>query len=206
MELLLKYFPQLNPLQSGRLARLYDLYNEWNSQINVISRKDIEQLYLRHVLHSMFIAKIVDFREGTRILDAGTGGGFPGIPLAIMFPHTAFHLVDSIGKKVRVVNEIAAALELENVTGEKARVEDLDAEYDFVVSRAVKSMDIFFPWVKDKIRKEQLNDIPNGILYLKGGDLREELKALDCRHRVYKISDYFKEDYFNTKSLVHLFQ
>ncbi len=204
MEIILKYFPELNPGQVKRLSLLFDLYNEWNAQINVISRKDIDQLYLRHVLHSLSIAKVASFKDGSRVLDAGTGGGFPGIPLAIVFPGTKFHLVDSIGKKIRVVSEIANTLGLENIIGEQARVEELDGKYDFIVSRAVKSLDIFYPWVKNKIKAASVSSVPNGILYLKGGDVDHELEGLDCKHHIYQLSDYFTEDFYTTKYLIHL--
>ncbi len=206
MDIILKYFPELDPSRKQRLSSLFDLYNEWNKQINVISRKDIDQLYLHHVLYSMAIAKIVSFRNGSKVLDAGTGGGFPGIPLAILFPETKFHLVDSIGKKIKVVKEIAEALGLENVMAEQARVEDLKNKYDFIISRAVKSFDIFYPWVEGKIKSEDQNSIPNGVLYLKGGDLDNEVKDLKCKHHIYHLSEYFQEDFFATKNLVHLYK
>jgi 16S rRNA (guanine527-N7)-methyltransferase len=205
MEKILKYFPGLSAIQRERLARLFSLYREWNEKINVVSRKDIDMLYLHHVLHSLAIARVISFRDGSLILDAGTGGGFPGIPLAIMFPGTSFHLVDSIGKKIRVVGEIAGALELQNVTATKARVEDLGQQYDFVVSRAVKSLDVFYPWVRDRIKGENNHGLPNGILYLKGGDLSRETRTLDCKSRIYPLSDFFEEDYFQTKYLIHLY-
>jgi len=204
MEIILKYFPKLNPGQIKRLSLLFDLYNEWNAQINVISRKDIDQLYLHHVLHSLSIAKIVSFKDGSRVLDAGTGGGFPGIPLAILFPEAKFHLVDSIGKKIRVVSEIASALGLENIIAEQARVEELEGKYDFIVSRAVKSLDIFYPWVKSKIKTASVNNVRNGILYLKGGDADHELESLNCKHHIYQLSDYFTEEFYTTKYLIHL--
>jgi len=206
MEIILKYFPELDSTRIKRLSALFDLYNEWNRQINVISRKDIDQLYLHHILHSLAIAKIVSFRNAPNVLDAGTGGGFPGIPLAILFPETNFHLVDSIGKKIKVVKEIVEASGLENVVAEQARVENLKNKYDFIISRAVKSFDIFYPWVEDKVKPGNQNSIPNGILYLKGGDLDNEVKDLQCKHHIYPLSEYFEEDFFATKNLIHLYK
>ena len=203
MELINHYFKELDSQQQEHFAALQDLYQDWNLKINVVSRKDIDELYLRHVLHSLGIAKVQSFKPGSKILDVGTGGGFPGIPLAILFPETEFHLVDSIGKKIKVVNEVVEALELENVRVTNARVETIDDHYDFIVSRAVAQMETFVRWVRGKVLKKQLHDLKNGILYLKGGDLTEELSAFP-NATIYKLSDYFSEDFFDTKSVVHL--
>lgn len=203
MELIKKYFPELTEQQLFRFKKLEELYKDWNLKINVVSRKDIEELYLRHVLHSLGIAKVQQFKPGSKILDVGTGGGFPGIPLAIMFPECEFHLVDSIGKKIKVVNEVADGLGLENVRSFNKRVEDLDGQYDFIVSRAVAVMPTFVRWVKGKIAKSSKHERKNGILYLKGGDLTEELK--DYRNaEIFELSDYFEEDFFDTKKVVYL--
>lgn len=205
MDLILKYFPELNDVQKSQFEKLAPLYEEWNTQINVISRKDMEQFYERHVLHSLGIAKIRKFRKGERVLDIGTGGGFPGIPLAIMFPETQFHLVDSIGKKIKVVNEVALALGLENVKGEHARAEELKSQYDFIVSRAVSHFDKFMPWTKRKFLETPDNrkGLKNGIFCLKGGDLQEEIKNL--KHpKLVDLQDFFKEEFFETKKVVYL--
>jgi len=203
MELILKYFPNLTELQQQRFIQLQGLYEDWNLKINVVSRKDIEELYLRHVLHSLGIAKIQSFMPGSKILDVGTGGGFPGIPLAILFPEVQFHLVDSIGKKIKVVEEVVAGLQLQNVKTTNARVETVSGNYDFIVSRAVAQMETFVHWVNGKIAKKSLHERRNGILYLKGGDLTEELKIYTTA-TVFPLSDYFEEDFFETKSVVHL--
>ena len=203
-QLILSYFPDLTEKQIEQLDRLQDLYTEWNSKINVISRKDMEQFYIRHVLHSLGIAKVMSFQPGTKVLDIGTGGGFPGIPLAILFPDTHFHLVDSIGKKISVVKDIAKQLKLSNVEAQQARAESLVRKYDFVVSRAVTRMANFYPWVKGKIKKEDFNEYPNGILYLKGGDVDEEMEETRKSYVTYHLEDYFKEDFFETKKVVHL--
>ncbi|TDN78957.1 16S rRNA m(7)G-527 methyltransferase [Salegentibacter sp. 24] len=179
------------------------LYKDWNLKINVVSRKDIDEIYLRHVLHSLGIAKIQQFRPGSKILDVGTGGGFPGIPLAILFPETNFHLVDSIGKKMKVVNEVVEGLGLTNVKTTNARVEEVKGSYDFIVSRAVAAMPTFVHWTKGKIAKKSQHELKNGILYLKGGDLTEELQDYP-KAVVYKLSDYFKEEFFETKKVVYL--
>ncbi|MBT6081355.1 MAG: 16S rRNA (guanine(527)-N(7))-methyltransferase RsmG, partial [Polaribacter sp.] len=176
MQLIQKYFKELSPLQVEQFSKLQELYKDWNLKINVVSRKDIDELYLRHVLHSLGIAKVIKFKPGSSVLDVGTGGGFPGIPLAILFPETQFHLVDSIGKKIKVVKEVVEGLGLENVQATHSRVEDVKATYDFIVSRAVAQMETFVRWTKGKIAKKQQHDLKNGILYLKGGDLTEELK------------------------------
>ena len=199
-----KYFPQLSDKQKHQFAQLGNLYTLWNSQINVISRADIDNLYEKHILHSLALAKVVNFKDFTEILDVGTGGGFPGIPLAILFPNCQFHLVDSIGKKIKVVNEIVQALGLENVKAEQIRVEQVEGEYDFVVSRAVTRLLPFHGWVKGKININNYNKLKNGILYLKGGDLKEELKELGKKSRVFELSDYFTEEFFETKLVVHI--
>lgn len=203
MELVLKYFQDLSELQKEQFEKLYDLYLDWNSKINVISRKDIDEIYLRHVLHSLGIAKVIQFKPGTKILDVGTGGGFPGIPLAIMFPECSFHLVDSINKKLKVVNGVATDLGLENIMTTHSRVESINDHYDFIVSRAVTAMPAFVGWVKDKVLKKSKHDIKNGILYLKGGDLTEELQNFP-KATLYNLSDFFEEDFFETKKVVHL--
>ena len=203
MELILKYFPDLTEKQIAQFKALEDLYKDWNLKINVVSRKDIDELYLRHVLHSLAIAKVINFKDGSSLMDVGTGGGFPGIPLAILFPNCQFHLVDSINKKLNVVREVMAGLELENVKVTHTRVEEINETYDFIISRAVAAMPTFVHWVKGKIAKAQNNDLKNGILYLKGGDLTEELQDYQTT-TIYNISDFFKEDFFETKKVVHL--
>ncbi len=203
MELILKYFPDLIEDQILKFEKLEALYQDWNLKINVVSRKDIDELYLRHVLHSLAISKLISFKDGTKIMDVGTGGGFPGIPLAIMFPECSFHLVDSIAKKLKVVNEVAEGLGLTNVKTTHSRVEEIDDTYDFIVSRAVAAMPTFVHWIKGKIAKPQKNDLRNGILYLKGGDLTEELKGYTTAN-IYNLSDYYEEAFFETKKLVHL--
>ena len=203
MKLLLKYYPDLSDEQIIKFKKLKELYKDWNLKINVVSRKDIDELYLRHVLHSLGIAKIQKFMPGSKILDVGTGGGFPGIPLAILFPEVQFHLVDSIAKKIKVVNEVAAGLKLQNVTITNARVESLNERYDFVVSRAVAQMDTFVRWVNFAVLKKNNHALKNGILYLKGGDLTDELLNFTTA-TIYPLKDYFEEDFFETKSVVHL--
>jgi len=204
MKIILKYFPELTEKQYEQFALLSDLYKEWNEKINVISRKDIEELYERHILHSLAIAKIIRFKPNTSILDVGTGGGFPGIPLAIMFPDCKFHLVDSIGKKITVVNEISKSIGLKNITAEQARAEKLKDNYDFIVSRAVTAFPAFYNWVKNKTNSNSQNDLKNGILYLKGGDLSEELKKFQSRITSYNIAEFFTESFFETKKIIHL--
>ena len=204
MKEILHYFPNLSQEQVQQFARLKDLYEEWNQQINVISRKDTENFYERHVLHSLGIAKIIRFQKASEILDVGTGGGFPGIPMAIMFPDVKFTLVDSIGKKIKVVNEISAALGLKNVTGLHLRAEDVKGNFDFVISRAVTQMPIFVNYVRNKIKKERNNKLKNGILYLKGGDLKEEMKSVKYRYKEYNLSSFFKEEFFETKKIIHV--
>jgi 16S rRNA (guanine527-N7)-methyltransferase len=203
--LILKYFPDLTPVQADQLRSLGPLYTEWNSRINIISRKDIDQLYLHHILHSLGIAKIIPFKAGTVILDTGTGGGFPGIPLAILFPECHFTLVDSIAKKIKVVEAIAGELGLRNVKPVWSRSEEITASFDFVTGRAVSNLELFTGLVRKNIRKKGFNLLPNGILYLKGGITGEESRWIGSRGTVYPLSDIFPEPYFETKSLVHLY-
>lgn len=204
MEILLKYFSGLNEMQLKQFGMLQSLYEEWNSQINVISRKDIEQLYERHVLHSMAIARFIQFKPGTQIMDVGTGGGFPGIPLAILFPESNFYLVDSIAKKIKVVNEVASALGLKNVKAEQQRAEQVDKQFDFIVSRAVTAFPQFVELVKGKVKSENRNTLGNGILYLKGGDFQDEVKPFGNKAVVYELQSVFEEEFFETKKLIHL--
>ena len=203
MELLFKYFPQLSDNQQSQLIKLAELYQDWNQKINVVSRKDIDELYLRHVLHSLGIAKVISFHPNTKVLDVGTGGGFPGIPLAILFPQTSFHLVDSIGKKIKVVEEVSQGLGLKNVKITNTRVENVTDQYDFIVSRAVAQMETFVHWVKGRILKDNHHELKNGILYLKGGDLSDEL-SIYKNAKVFSLKDFFDEEYFETKCVVHL--
>ena len=203
MKLLLKYFPDLTEDQISQFEKLKDLYKDWNLKINVVSRKDIDELYLRHVLHSLGIAKVQEFKPGSKILDVGTGGGFPGIPLAILFPEVQFHLVDSIAKKIIVVKEVSEGLNLQNVKVTNARVETINDQYDFIISRAVAQMETFVRWVKFSVAKKSNHELKNGILYLKGGDLTEEL-ALYPSATTYPLNNIFAEDFFETKSVVHL--
>ncbi len=201
--LVFKYFPNLSEIQQNRFIQLADLYRDWNQKINVVSRKDIDELYLRHVLHSLGIAKFQKFKPDASVLDVGTGGGFPGVPLAILYPDIHFTLVDSIGKKIKVVDEVVAGLGLENITTINDRVEAVKGQFDFIVSRAVAAMPTFVHWTKGKIKKESVHERRNGILYLKGGDLEEELKAYRTAE-IYDLADYFEEDFFATKKLVYL--
>lgn len=203
MEIIAKYFSNLSEIQINQFSKLEELYKDWNAQINVISRKDIEELYVRHVLHSLGIAKVQPFHPKASVLDVGTGGGFPGIPLAILFPETNFHLVDSIGKKIKVVNEVATSLGLKNVKAEHIRAENVKGEFDFIVSRAVTRMDDFVKWTRNKIAKKQRHELKNGILYLKGGDLTEELANFP-KAKQYNLTDYFDEVFFETKKVVHI--
>ena len=204
MELIKKYFPELTAVQISQFEAMKGLYEEWNAAINVISRKDMEHLYERHILHALGIAKVIRFAPGTTILDVGTGGGFPGIPLAVLFPEVNFHLIDSIGKKIKVVKAVTEALSLTNVTSAQVRVEDVPEKFDFVVSRAVTAMPEFLYWVRKNITKRKLNPLHNGVLYLKGGDLTEELNRTPSKHQIYHLGRYFDESYFETKSVVHL--
>lgn len=203
MEEILKYFPNLSENQIVQFKKLGELYPEWNAKINVISRKDIDELYVKHVLHSLGIAKVIEFQPKSSVLDVGTGGGFPGIPLAILFPETRFYLIDVIAKKIKVVNEVATALGLKNIKAEQIRAENVKEEFDFIVSRAVTNMPDFVSWVKNKIKKQNNHELKNGILYLKGGDLTEELKDFP-KATLYNLSDYFSEEFFETKKVVHL--
>ncbi len=203
MKVILKYFSGLSEEQISRFKSLKELYKTWNEQINVISRKDIDELYVKHVLHSLGIAKVQAFKPGAEIFDIGTGGGFPGIPLAILFPETNFYLADSIGKKIKVVKAVAEALSLKNVKAEHIRAENVKGEFDFIVSRAVTRMDDFVKWTRKKIAKKQQHELKNGILYLKGGDLTDELKNFP-KAELYNLSDYLKEDFFETKKVVHI--
>lgn len=203
MEEILKHFPDLNSNQKEQFSRLKLLYEDWNSKINVISRKDINELYVRHVLHSLAIAKVQSFNKGASILDVGTGGGFPGIPLAILFPETNFYLIDIIGKKIKVVNEVATALGLKNIKAEQRRAELVTDKFDFIISRAVTNMPDFVNWVKGKIKEKNQHTLKNGILYLKGGDLTEELASFE-QVKEYAISDFFVQDFFETKKVVYL--
>ncbi|MCX6234010.1 MAG: 16S rRNA (guanine(527)-N(7))-methyltransferase RsmG [Bacteroidetes bacterium] len=206
IRIITKYFPDLSDVQFSQFNQLDTLYRHWNSKINVISRQDIDNLYERHILHSMSIAKVFSFVKGTSILDAGTGGGFPGIPLAIYFPDVQFHLVDSIGKKIRVVDTIVNELGLKNITTEKKRIEDLTDKYDFIISRAVASLTEFCRWVKELIKSDGMNDFPNGIIYLKGGDVTGELKGLGWEKEILRISDYFNEEFFHSKMIIYIFR
>lgn len=206
-----KYFPDLSAKQLQQFEQLQPLYSEWNDKINVISRKDIEQLYERHVLHSLGIAKVADFVPDTKLLDVGTGGGFPGIPLAILFPQCQFTLVDSIGKKIKVVNEVATAIGLQNLEGYHQRAETVEGKFDFVISRAVTRLTPFYEWIKNKIAKESKNSLPNGILYLKGGDLDEELNEfIKANPKAYikqhQLKNFFEEEFFDTKAVVQVWK
>ncbi|MCJ8209962.1 16S rRNA (guanine(527)-N(7))-methyltransferase RsmG [Mucilaginibacter sp. RS28] len=203
-DLILHYFPDLTPEQQRQFSQLQELYELWNNQINVISRKDIDQLYERHVLHSLGIAKVISFLPGEKVLDVGTGGGFPGIPLAIMFPETDFLLVDSIGKKIKVVQEVAAAIGLKNLKAMHLRAEQADVKFDFVVSRAVTQLKDFYPWVKGKFSKQSKNKLKNGILYLKGGDLVHEIAESGLKVQRFYLKDYFDREFFDTKQVIYV--
>ena len=202
IDLIIKYFPEISETQKSQFEKLETVYKDWNEKINVISRKDIDEFYERHVLHSLGIAKIMEFADGTKVLDIGTGGGFPGIPLAILFPNVEFTLVDSIGKKITVVKAVAEELGLKNVQAYHERAEKIKDKFHFVVSRAVTQMPVFLRWLKGKFEKEQFNPKHNGVLYLKGGDLGEELAGIKCE--IYNLKDQFSEDFFDTKKVVYL--
>lgn len=204
MDIIQKYFPNLTEEQCRQFAALYDLYVDWNAKINVISRKDIVNLYEHHVLHSLGIAKIINFKPGTTVMDLGTGGGFPGIPLAILFPETRFHMVDSIGKKVKVATEVANAIGLKNVTFRHARAQEEKQQFDFVVSRAVMPLVDLIDIIKKNISKKQINALPNGLICLKGGELQHETLPFKNKTVIYNISDYFKEEFFETKKVVYV--
>ncbi|MDY0101437.1 MAG: 16S rRNA (guanine(527)-N(7))-methyltransferase RsmG [Lentimicrobium sp.] len=204
MDIINKYFSELTPVQTAQFDAMQGLYEEWNAAINVISRKDMEHLYEHHILHSLGIAKVIRFAPGTSVLDVGTGGGFPGIPLAILFPEVNFYLVDSIGKKIKVVNAVSLALGLKNVTADQVRAEEISEKFDFIISRAVTALPEFQYMVRKNITKRRLNPLHNGILYLKGGDMTEELQRTPARHQIYHLNRYFSESFFETKSVVHL--
>lgn len=203
MNIVEHYFQDLSPRKIKQFNQLESLYRKWNEKINLISRKDINELYERHILHSLSIARLINFSPGSQILDVGTGGGFPGIPLAILFPQVDFHLIDSIQKKIKVVQEISQALDIKNVEARHQRAQEFKKPIDFVVSRAVTRMDVFVPWIKINIRKKSKHDLPNGVLYLKGGDLTEELKNFP-KARIFALSDFYEEDFFETKKIVYL--
>ncbi len=205
MQKIKKYFPGLSGQQQELLELLWPLYSEWNEKINLISRKDLPHFYERHVLHSLALLKIIHFAPGTRVMDFGTGGGFPGIPLAIACPGAEFVLVDSIGKKIKVVNEVVDSLGLTNVTARQARGEDINEKFDFIISRAVKSLPVFLPWVRNKIKKNGFNQLANGVLYLKGGDFDEELASVKENYRIFDLSAYFEESFFETKKIIYLY-
>ncbi len=203
-DLIFQHFPNLSPEQKEQFSKLEELYQHWNSQINVISRKDIDKLYLHHILHSLAIAKVISFLPSENVLDVGTGGGFPGIPLAILFPETQFHLVDSIGKKIKVVKGVADAIGLKNLKATHARAEQIDEKFDFVVSRAVTQLKDFYPWIKNKFNKDSKNTLKNGVLYLKGGDLGQEIKESGLKNvQQFPINAYFTEEFFDTKYVIY---
>lgn len=204
MQTINKYFPNLSEKQLEQFSQLESLFKFWNEQINVISRKDTDNFYERHVLHSLGIAKIMQFKDGADIMDIGTGGGFPGIPLAILYPNCNFTLVDSIGKKIKVVNEVAAAIGLTNVTGIHERAENIDKQFDFIVSRAVTAMPDFIKWINGKFKKKSVHELKNGILYLKGGDLKEEMKGVNRYFYIHNLPDHFSEEFFETKKVVYV--
>lgn len=203
-DIIYQHFPDLTDLQKEQFAKLGELYLHWNAQINVISRKDIESLYLKHILHSLGIAKVIKFKPGEKVLDVGTGGGFPGIPLAILFPETKFHLVDSIGKKIKVVQEVAAGIGLKNLKASHSRAEQINERFHFVVSRAVTRLGDFYPWIRNKFENIPINILPNGVLYLKGGELEEEIKESRLKHvELFPLSEYFEDEFFETKYVVY---
>ncbi len=203
-EIIFKYFPDLTEKQKEQFDKLDELYRFWNAQINVVSRKDIDMLYVHHVLHSLAIAKVIRFRPDENVMDVGTGGGFPGIPLAILFPETRFHLVDSIGKKIKVVSEVSKALGLTNLRASHARAEQIDERFDFIVSRAVTQLKEFYPWVRGKFNPDSKNELTNGVLYLKGGDLAQEFRESGLKSiQQFRISEYFEEEFFDTKYVIY---
>ncbi len=204
MDIILKYFPNITEKQKQQFAALYDLYADWNSKINVISRKDIENLYTHHVLHSLGIAKLIQFKDGSKIMDVGTGGGFPGVPLAILFPKCNFLLVDSIGKKIRVATEVSSAIGLENIQFRHCRAEEVKEQFDFVVSRAVMPLPDLVKIIRKNVSKEQRNALPNGLICLKGGNLEGELKPFKKTAEADDLSMYFEEEYFKTKKIVYV--
>lgn len=204
MDSILSYFPHISESQIERFKRLKPLYEDWNSKINVISRKDMDEFYTRHVLHSLAIAKLIQFKPGTKILDVGTGGGFPGIPLAIMFPELSFYLADSIGKKITVVKAISQELDLDNVYANQIRVEEIKDRFDFIVSRAVTQVDRFIPWVKHKFLRDSKNELKNGYLFLKGGDIDSEFKNVKSQYQIHDLNTWFEDEFFETKKLVYL--
>jgi len=206
MELIKKYFPEINKDQMEKIDAMDSLYKDWNEKINVISRKDIGSLYEKHVLHSLGIAKVIKFSPGTKVMDVGTGGGFPGIPLSILFPESRFLLIDSVGKKIKVVKSVIESLGLKNVEVRQQRAEAVCDHFDFIVSRAVTSFPVFVSWVKDKIASKSKNEIGNGILYLKGGDFEDEIKPFGKRVNVYNLQDFFEEEFFETKKIIYLRQ
>jgi len=206
MEIIKKYFPEITKVQMEKIDALEPIYRDWNEKINVISRKDIDSLYEKHVLHSLSIAKVIKFSPGTKVMDVGTGGGFPGIPLSIIFPETRFLLIDSVGKKIKVVKSVAEKIGLKNVEVRQQRAETVCDNFDFIVSRAVTSFPLFVSWVKDKIESKQRNEIGNGILYLKGGDFENEIKPFGKKAHVYNLQDFFEEKFFETKKIIHLRQ
>ena len=203
-EIISSYFPDLSEKQKNQFKQLKGLYEEWNGQINLISRKDINELYTRHILHSLGIAKVIQFKPKTSIMDVGTGGGFPGSPLAILFPESNFYLVDTIGKKIKVVNAIADFLKLDNVEGVQKRAENVKFEFDFIVSRAVTYLPKFNEWIKGKFSDKSFNDLPNGLLYLKGGDLKKELDAAGKKYQSFDLNNFFSDDFFETKKVIYL--
>jgi 16S rRNA (guanine527-N7)-methyltransferase len=203
-ELIRSHFPEINERQYNQFVKFGELFRDWNSKINLVSRKDIDQLFLKHVLHSLGIAKVMPFADGSQVLDIGTGGGFPGLPLAILYPKCHFTLVDSIGKKIMVVNDLAAALHLDNVKGIHERAENIKGSYDFIVSRAVTRLNEFVPLTQNKFKSKQINAFPNGILYLKGGDLSEELREVKRNPDVFPLSKYFTDPFFETKVVVYI--
>jgi 16S rRNA (guanine527-N7)-methyltransferase len=206
MELLQKYFPGITPSQKQKFLAFETIFKEWNQKINLVSRKDIAYYQERHLMHSLAIANIIQFKEGTKVMDLGTGGGFPGIPLAIMFPKAKFSLIDSIHKKIRAVENMIQELELENCQAKCLRVEKDKGKYDFILGRAVKTLPVVFNWVKDRVSKNNFNSLENGLLYLKGGDITDELLQLKSHYRIYELSNFFDEDFFETKKVVHIFQ